>query len=213
MPPARQTDEGSGCRSKRGKPPRTGRGEGDEAPGSISPLCTFVARERLLRLQIPECTAAVRHSRPAGKELRSAADQVGAGRAPRAKAGALWVAGAGCSTRGCPLLPGGRGAGEGVPAPLGRRCLGQPAPLAGTMRLTRLLAMAEKLTPPWAPEMGRAGRAGRSKKPAAAAPILEEDWQVFRGDTVSWGPGVGRQAPPGHPDRTVFFPPPRRCRS
>uniref|UniRef100_J3S4P7 Large ribosomal subunit protein uL24m n=2 Tax=Crotalus adamanteus TaxID=8729 RepID=J3S4P7_CROAD len=51
------------------------------------------------------------------------------------------------------------------------------------MRLTRLLAMAEKLTPPWAPEMGRAGRAPRSKKPAAA-PIPEEDWQVFRGDTV-----------------------------
>ncbi|KAM3824792.1 large ribosomal subunit protein uL24m isoform 2-T2 [Vipera latastei] len=56
------------------------------------------------------------------------------------------------------------------------------------MRLTRLLATAEKLTPPWAAELGRAGRAPRRKKPpaaaAAAAPIPEEDWQIFRGDTV-----------------------------
>uniref|UniRef100_A0A098LYP5 Large ribosomal subunit protein uL24m n=1 Tax=Hypsiglena sp. JMG-2014 TaxID=1550645 RepID=A0A098LYP5_9SAUR len=51
------------------------------------------------------------------------------------------------------------------------------------MRLTRLLAMAEKLTPPWAPEFGRAGQAARRKKPALA-PIPEEDWQVFKGDTV-----------------------------
>uniref|UniRef100_A0A8C6XYR0 Large ribosomal subunit protein uL24m n=1 Tax=Naja naja TaxID=35670 RepID=A0A8C6XYR0_NAJNA len=51
------------------------------------------------------------------------------------------------------------------------------------MRLTRLLAMAEKLTPPWAPELGRAGKAPRRKKPALA-PIPEEDWQVFRGDTM-----------------------------
>ncbi|XP_058016108.1 large ribosomal subunit protein uL24m [Ahaetulla prasina] len=55
---------------------------------------------------------------------------------------------------------------------------------AGTMRLTRLLAMGEKLTPPWAAELGWAGRKAPRRKKPALPPIPEEDWQVFRGDTV-----------------------------
>ncbi|XP_063173060.1 large ribosomal subunit protein uL24m [Candoia aspera] len=69
------------------------------------------------------------------------------------------------------------------------------------MKLSLLLAMAEKFAPPWASRSGLARpgsaadrRAQRRKTPAG--PVREEDWKVFRGDTVQilTGNEAGKQS-------------------